>query len=195
MKRQLNWCLFLCNHTIIILLLWFRLVPLFRLQIVITRSIFVRFWQTRYQNLLRACLTNDTNFTDWSVLRTKIFYSNLCTFSGIPSTVLKWYSFDCNRSILFAGFWDKTDSLTVLLRLTCCHGYAHLEESKFCLVLDTDTRCEELLLLSSNGFRGSLASWGSSYRSGEARGKNVSGNPAHQYQYITVGVNTPSSTR
>ena len=28
-----------------------------------------------------------------------------------------------------------------------------------------------------------------------ARGKNVSGDPAHQHQYITVGVNTPSSTR
>ena len=25
--------------------------------------------------------------------------------------------------------------------------------------------------------------------------KNVSGDPAHQHQYITVGVNTPSSTR
>ena len=30
---------------------------------------------------------------------------------------------------------------------------------------------------------------------GEARGKNVSGDPVHQHQYITVGVNTPSSTR
>ena len=30
--------------------------------------------------------------------------------------------------------------------------------------------------------------------SAAARGKNVSGDPAHQHQYITVGVNTPSST-
>ena len=30
---------------------------------------------------------------------------------------------------------------------------------------------------------------------GDARGKNVSGDPAHQHQYITVGVNTPSFTR
>ena len=30
---------------------------------------------------------------------------------------------------------------------------------------------------------------------GDARGKNVSGNPAHQHQYITVGVNTSSFTR
>ena len=28
-----------------------------------------------------------------------------------------------------------------------------------------------------------------------ARGKNVSGNPAHQHLYVRVGVNTPSSTR
>ena len=27
---------------------------------------------------------------------------------------------------------------------------------------------------------------------GLARGKNVSGDPAHQHRYITVGVNTPS---
>ena len=30
---------------------------------------------------------------------------------------------------------------------------------------------------------------------GAARGKNVSGDPAHQHQYVTVEVNTPSSTR
>ena len=30
---------------------------------------------------------------------------------------------------------------------------------------------------------------------GDARGKNVSGDPAHQHQYFTVGVNTPSFTR
>ena len=30
---------------------------------------------------------------------------------------------------------------------------------------------------------------------GEGRGENVSGDPVHQHQCITVGVNTPSSTR
>ena len=41
------------------------------------------------KSMLRTSLTNDIKFIDGSVLKTKIFISNLCNFFGIPGT--------CNR--------------------------------------------------------------------------------------------------
>ena len=53
--------------------------------------------------------------------------------------------------------------------------------------LNTHHPAPKTLILSAGG--------GGGGEGGDARGKNVSGDPAHQHQYITVGVNTPSFTR
>ena len=65
--------------------------------------------------------------------------------------------------------------------LTCIYRFEIKQPIEY---LNTHHPAPETLILSAGGGGG-----------GDARGKNVSGDPAHQHQYITVGVNTPSFTR
>ena len=55
-------------------MLWFQLTISFRLLQLIAQSIFVRFWKTKVSKFkLRSCLTNGTQFSELSVLTTKIY--------------------------------------------------------------------------------------------------------------------------
>ena len=66
--------------------LWFQSTTPFRLLQLIAQSI-LKNYVSKFK--LRSCLTNDTKFSDLSVLRTKIYDFKLVYFFGTSSILLR----------------------------------------------------------------------------------------------------------